>query len=203
MPTGYTHRIANGTETSLRQFALRCARGMGALITMRDDPSDAPIPTELAPSLYHAERLSGVKAEIARLEALTPAQRATAAGEDHAQHHRQWAESREQNRQQYDRYTAMLDQLNEPHDWPEGLLSLMRSQIEESRRFDCWTDEDRAKYHPEPQPASAGQWLSDKLERLYKDVAYHTAEHQKELDRTAERNAWLAQLHTALKGLPE
>jgi hypothetical protein len=47
MPTGYTAPIADGM--TFEQFALGCARAFGALVTMRDEPSDAPIPERLEP----------------------------------------------------------------------------------------------------------------------------------------------------------
>lgn len=204
MPTGYTAYIAEGTETTLRQFALRCARGMGALVTMRDDPHDAPIPTELAPSLHHARRLIDIKAEIAQLDALTPEQLDAAAAGYFDQQHADWTERRARQAAVRDRYDALLEALdNSTVVFPDGLAALMRSQLEESRKFDCWSKEDQTRFDPEPQPMTPAEWLADKLAGLYKDVAYHTVEHQKELDRNAGRNAWLAQLHTALKGLPE
>ena len=43
MPTGYTADIQDGKITTLREYALSCARAFGALIMMRDDPHDAPI----------------------------------------------------------------------------------------------------------------------------------------------------------------
>lgn len=44
MPTGYTYGIHDGSVTTLREFALRAARGMGALLPLREAPPDAPIP---------------------------------------------------------------------------------------------------------------------------------------------------------------
>ena len=44
MPTGYTAGILEG-ET-FEQYALQCAKAFGALVMMRDEPSDAPIPDQ-------------------------------------------------------------------------------------------------------------------------------------------------------------
>lgn len=54
MPTGYTHKIKDGM--TFKEYALRCARNFGALMDMRDDPMDAPIPI-FTPSGYHEEKL--------------------------------------------------------------------------------------------------------------------------------------------------
>ena len=42
MPTGYTAIIEDKPGLTLREFALRCARGMGACIMQRDDNMDEP-----------------------------------------------------------------------------------------------------------------------------------------------------------------
>ena len=202
MPTGYTAHIADGTETTLRQFALRCARGMGALATMRDDPWDAPIPTALPPSSYHADQIAETKSEIDRLNAMTPDALASAALADFVERYESWTDTRTKDKERHERYTTLLNQLETASvDWPEGFAAFMRSQLEESRKFDCHTGGELDRWNPEPKPETPEQWRADRLAQLYKDLAYHTVEHQKELDRTAERNAWLAKLHNALKGL--
>jgi hypothetical protein len=59
MPTGYTSKIATGEMTSLRHFILTCARGMGALVHMRDEPSDAILPLRLEPDTsYHDDEIA-------------------------------------------------------------------------------------------------------------------------------------------------
>jgi hypothetical protein len=69
MPTGYTAAIKDGI--SFQQFAMACARAFGALVMMRDEPSSAPIP-DFQPSNFHVEHLELARAELARLQALTP-----------------------------------------------------------------------------------------------------------------------------------
>src|SRR5438309_7441629 len=69
MPTGYTADVGNGKVTDFATFALTCARGFGALITMRDDPMDAEIPDEFPVDEYamrayiaDSERLNELRA---------------------------------------------------------------------------------------------------------------------------------------------
>lgn len=71
MPTGYTADVASGKITSLRDFALICARGMGALVMMRDEPFDAPIPERFEPSVFYKKHLDEAKQELAALRAMT------------------------------------------------------------------------------------------------------------------------------------
>ena len=49
MPTGYTAPVQDGKIVTLKDFAWCCARGMGALVTMREAPSDAEIPRAVLP----------------------------------------------------------------------------------------------------------------------------------------------------------
>lgn len=53
MPTGYTVGIADGKITTFEQYAMTCARAFGALVMMRDDPFDAPIPEEIKVADYY------------------------------------------------------------------------------------------------------------------------------------------------------
>lgn len=65
MPTGYTAAIADGI--SFTNYAMGCARAFGALIEMRDEPSDAPIPEEFKPSTYHLEELQKAQKKLHNL----------------------------------------------------------------------------------------------------------------------------------------
>lgn len=203
MPTGYTHKIADGTETTLRQFALRCARGMGALVTMRDDPPDAPIPTVLTPDTkYHDKAMIEAGAAINDLRGMPPFQVAEAAEQDHDRRLTEWRERQDEDKAKYQRYTAMMDALEQVDSLPDGLKDFMLRQLEESRKFDC-SYPNAHQFDPEPQPVSAEQWLAAQIEKHVSNLAYHAKKSREEIDRTAERNAWLAQLHTALKEIPE
>lgn len=71
MPTGYTDALYEGEDVSFEQFVWRCARGMGALVTMRDDPPDTPIPMRFVPqTAYYDRELEAARAEVARIESM-------------------------------------------------------------------------------------------------------------------------------------
>lgn len=65
MPTGYTADVCDGKVTDFPTFALKCARAFGALIMLRDEPMDAPIPDKLADGNLNYERKSVIDAEKA------------------------------------------------------------------------------------------------------------------------------------------
>ena len=64
MPTGYTLDLYDGKDITFEEFALRCARAFGALISMRDEPIDAPIPERFEPSDYHLKELEKAKKRL-------------------------------------------------------------------------------------------------------------------------------------------
>jgi hypothetical protein len=47
MPTGYTCIIEDKPDVTFAEYVWRCARAFGALLSMREDSLDAPIPDEL------------------------------------------------------------------------------------------------------------------------------------------------------------
>lgn len=64
MTTGYTVDMYEGKEVSFPEFATKCARAFGALVSMREEPLDAPIPEEFKPSSYHVEQLEELRNEL-------------------------------------------------------------------------------------------------------------------------------------------
>ncbi|RVI59922.1 hypothetical protein [Sinorhizobium meliloti] len=195
MPTGYTANIHDGTETTLRQFALRCAHGMGALITMRDEPLSAPIPTRLEPSTsYYDKTIDEASARIAELKAMSESDRALAA----AEHNRQIEECRrrrvEENNAMKARYDAMITQTEAWQGAPEGLKEFMLDQLKQSRDFDI--SDDPLRYMEDT--VSTDAWFASQLLEADRRLQYATEQRNSEIDRTNKRNEWLAQLHAAL-----
>lgn len=70
MPTGYTAGVEDGTVTTLREYALTCARGMGACIMQRDDPMNEP-PKKQEPTDYHVKWLAEAKEKLVQLAAMS------------------------------------------------------------------------------------------------------------------------------------
>lgn len=199
MPSGYTAKIADGTMTSLRDYALTCARGMGALVTMRDEPFDAPIPHRLEPdTAYHDEALAEAHAALDRLARAASAELDAMWREDCAAIKARREEAVQRNADIRNRYRAMLDQLDlwyADNDGPVGLHRFMDSQLRESMDFDV--SDDPTRYMPEPVE-SAAEWAQSARESAMHDIEYHAAKREAEIARTAERNAWLDQLWASL-----
>lgn len=195
MPTGYTADVATGKITTLKDFALLCARGMGALIMMRDDPIDAPIPERFEPSDFYAKELEKAQAELAELRAMSPKEWQAAADAELASRHAAKAEHDARKVEQRARYDAMIAQVRSWDGAPEGLKAFMLEQLIGSRAFDCPEGE---RWYESLEPMTGEQWRRTREEDLTRKTARYAEENQKEIDRTNGRNAWVAQLRAAL-----
>ena len=109
MPTGYTANVPDGI--TFEQFVWQCARGMGALVMMRDEPTGAPIPERFEPSDYNAKRLQEATDELARLRSLTPEQMQAECEAKHAKSEAQKKKRLAENEAQLAAYRAMLDRV--------------------------------------------------------------------------------------------
>jgi hypothetical protein len=196
MPTGYTADVQDGKITTLEQFAWQCARAFGACITMRDDPSDAEIPERFEPETkYHDAAIASAEGTIALLESMTEAEAEQAAAEQYEAENDQRARYRNEKAEYRQRYTSMLEKVNAWRVNPElaELRKFMLEQLQSSIESDC------SEYpQPTPEKLSGATWKERRLVHERQSIAYHKAEREKEIQRTAGRNAWLAQLRADL-----
>ncbi len=197
MPTGYTADVCDGKLTDFNTFVLRCARAMGACIMMRDDPMDK-LPRRQMPDEgnYYRDSLAKHRAELARLQAM-PTQDAVeaAAAENY--------DIKKRNREQAEETRLVLDRLQSMRarvaDWKPptsehvGLKEFMLQQIDETIRFDGQA------YRQDETLMTGSEWLSAKLTKAHKDIAYAVAEAAKEKERNEGRVRWINQLYDSLE----
>src|SRR6266849_6658520 len=131
MPTGYTAMIEE-RDVTFNEFVWQCARGMGALIMMRDDPMDAPIPERFKLSDYYDKSLLEVNTAIKRLEAMTSAER-VAEGErlkrESIERNEEWLSERIEVNVRYNAMLAQVADWNPPTSEHQGLKDFMAQQI--------------------------------------------------------------------------
>lgn len=70
--TGITYGIQDGTYKGPKDFLKMCLRSFGVLVSMRDEPMSAPIPTELKVSDYYSDELKESQEELEKLISKTP-----------------------------------------------------------------------------------------------------------------------------------
>ncbi len=191
MPTGYTECVQSGKVKSLREFALICARGMGACIMMRDDPYDKPIPEEFKPEKYYKESLHEAKQDLEELLALSLAeceQRMLKEYEDSLDGYRK---SLTKYRIQKENYEAMIAKVETWTTKAEGIKEFMLSQLKESLEFD--------DYEPKPPTLqSVGDWRMNNLKSAIQSVEYRQKSYDEEQQRVKDRNRWLKDLRESL-----
>lgn len=193
MPTGYTYPVTEGKVTEFPEFALSCARAFGALIMMRDEPMDAPIPAEFNPSDYNEKRLAESRARLAEIEAMTTDQveaAALAAYEAAKASHDRYEAEQEAAEQRLDAMMEKVLAWAPPTAEHNGLKDFMIEQINISRRGSYRSDE--------PKKVRAAEWQRDQIEQLHHDIGYHAAEQAKEIERTRGRSEWVKALRTSL-----
>ena len=201
MPTGYTADVANGKVTDFPTFATQCARAFGALILMRDDPMDAPIPEKFEASDYNTNALATARAHLKTLISMTPEAAAAAAAKAYDDAETSRLRSKAEGDAELARYRAMrtkVEAWTPPTAEHVGLKSFMLEQLDTSaygwsapRYYDEPTD--KAKYEPE-------EWLRGEIDKAHRDIGYHAAEREKEIARTEGRNSWVAALRASLQG---
>lgn len=196
MPTGYTADIPKGI--SFEQYALSCARAFGALIMMRDDPADAPIPEAFEPSDYHSLKLIDLRARLTELEGMSEEAAAILAEQEYEEAEKYRLNRIEEIDAQERAYRAMLVQVNGwncPTSDHQEFGKFMREQIEQTINFDCNGNE----YLLTPTERLTGmQWLEKQIAKTIKDIAYHEKGHAEEVERTNQRNAWVKALRDSL-----
>ena len=198
MPTGYTADISKGIN--FKTFALNCARAFGALITLRDEASDTPIPDVIEPSDFNLRKLNEAKARLAKLKSmtLTEADRKSAKDWDEKEQHR--LEQLEENKVLENKYKFMLASAKAwipPTPDHVGMKEFMIEQIESSIKFDCTSD-----YYSTPtKRLSADEWLAAATLKVERDVEYHEKNHADELKRAGDKTKWIQELKKSLAAL--
>jgi hypothetical protein len=196
MPTGYTSDLYEGKDVTVGDFILGCARAFGALITMRDDPADAPIPDQFEPSDYHAKKVAEAQERLMDLAAMSPEQMEREAFAEFEQAHARWVQRRSDAAARRERYEAMLCEVRRwrpPTADHDGLKVFMLQQLESSIDFDC-----SMSYDHEPVLLSAETWHRERVEKAKRDIEYHVRENEAECKRATERSQWVKALRESL-----
>lgn len=199
MPTGYTSEIEKGI--TFQEYALRCARAFGALVTMRDDPMDASIPDEFKPSDYNLENIEKAEKSLATIKAMTPSAIKKAVQEEFNDRLRVIDECIDKNKKLKNKYENMLIKVKAwtpPTPDHVKLKEFMVEQLEKSIEFDCnieYHQDDRRKL----KLLDVEDWRLKKINQYLADISYHQKKHKAEVDRCTTRSKWVKDLRESLK----
>ena len=196
MPTGYTQPIYDGKPVTFAEFALECARGIGYLAVLRDDP-DAPIPSTFQPSSMYTGMLKNARREFEEISAWTDE-----VAERHAQEIYESALTERQER--LDAKAALRGRLEamlaEVHAWTpptadhQGLKDLMIQQLEDAITHDC----DTSYYLTPPKKMSGAEHKARRLVSLQDNIQYYTEQEEADRRRAEKRTQWVRDLRNSL-----
>lgn len=199
MPTGYTAGIKDGM--TFEEYAWGCAKAFGALIEMRDKPSDAEIPEKFEISDHHKDALEKATKELEEFNKLSDSEIVKLADEDYASQTKYFREKIEEERELEKKYNDMLEEIEA---WvkPSGdfreFKKFMQTQIEDSIKFDCAGDyykKELAKYEKQ----TVEDFKTEQIRGLQWSIDYHYENLHKEVERVDGRNEWVQALRDSLK----
>ena len=195
MPTGYTAQVADGTITTLKDYALKCARAFGALASLRDTPLSEPLVERLEPDPYYKEDMVESMADLKNFKSLNDKELQVLHKQEYSNDIDSYEKRLKKTQEEQDRYKRMLREVNEYVALSSDHIALkefMKSQLEDSIKYDS--------YKPsKPKLQGFEEWKQDRMRALEQKVDYSSKAYNKELERTSKNNLWLQQLRTSLE----
>lgn len=194
MPTGYTYPVCDGKITEFPDFAMSCARAFGALIMMRDDPSDAPIPEEFKPETnYYETSLARDKKRLGEVQSMTNAEADAAAKASHDDALASRAKYLADKETEAARLNAMLAKVRTWQPPTADHIEMKKFMIEQLM-ISLPGD-----YAPAiPALLDGAAWRQQQIDELAKSIARYEQEVAKEIERTNGRTEWVKQLRASL-----
>lgn len=200
MPTGYTAKLCD-EDISFQEFAMTCAKAMGACISMREESLDAPIPDRFQPSKYHLEKMQAAESELDRITKLSDEECATEAHTEYSTAFTYHTKEATKDIAKDRRLKLMLIEVRRwevPTSDHQGLKDLMIEQIESTIKFDCGDS-----YHADKLKSlrceTPEEWRAVQMAKAKKDIDYHHKAYIEEVDRVESRNKWIKQLRESLE----
>lgn len=196
MPTGYTAKLMESGQT-FPEFVLLCARAFGALITMRDDAMNAPIPEEFKPTDYYENSLRDNRAALKRLENMTNEERIRFGineKEKAIASARSYLEKVALENSRLLKMAWKVQAWTPPSPDHTGLKSFMLQQIDTSMNHGSYWTESLNK----AEAKAPFEFYSEAVESARSSIEYSLKEQEKELERVADRNRWVRQLRESL-----
>lgn len=194
MPTGYTTKLYEGEDQSFTDFALGCAHAFGTLVTLREQPIDALVPTiaiegryvtEVENARWRYELTSGWTDYDAEVEL-------KAARQAREQYERDVITHSAALRERYEAMLVQVEAWIPPTSDHQRLKDFMIKQLRESIQFDCPPPS-------EPGPMlTPGEYRVQQLDKARAALAAAEEALQHERWRVTQANNWIRLLRESL-----
>jgi hypothetical protein len=188
MPTGYTADVIE-KDISFREFALKCMRAFGALISYRDDDFNKVI-TEVPLSDYHKRALEKAKNELRLFEKKSQQQLEKLAVEEIKRSYTTSRDSRNKTVEENKKLRKMIAQVKKwkpPTPDHARYKEFMLEQLTISL-----TDTKYCKVgRMNTGKKAIAEWIKRRIESIEKDVDYHEKYWALDQEGNKEANAWI------------
>ena len=200
LANGYVHALVEG-DLTLKEWTLQCARAFGALISMRDDPMDTPIPQEIKPDSYYKESLDKAQERLSLSSSMTNEELLA----EEITYCKECLQSLRKGYEEGKKQLAILKSMREQVEaWtpPEECINLKEYMLKSLDEADASTDfydyeiaklENRLK-----NPKSASELRDSKKAAALKDVEYYGNQYEKQVKQCNEATAWIKALINSL-----
>ncbi len=196
----YTAPITEGKDLTFEQYAMRCARAFGYLISIRHHPMDEPIPEELNVSKYHSKQLEKIEKDYNNIMSLSDKECRIKAEEEYKEKIEGLNEALNTLFSAKERCTTILQQTeawNPPHEHID-LKKFMIKMIEEALHF-CSDTKFLKSQLVNTMLLTGQEWKAKEIRKIIDNKVYHLKEYTKEIEDVAKANAWLKLLRESLK----
>ncbi len=195
MPTGYTCVVEDGSVTSFREFALRCSRAFGAMVTLREEPLSSELP-EFKLEPYYLERVQRCEIDLGNALNMTEAEaleEAQIAFLHETERFAKYSEDKRVVRERYQKMIAKVESWEPPTSEHVELKNFMLQQLKDS------IGGDSDLYLKGPKPCPSGQeWKAERVKHCSEWLAHARESLTNEEERVRSRNLWVKQLRDSL-----
>lgn len=200
MPTGYTNSILNGEVKSLKGFATLCMRAFGATIHMRDESLDVSYEPRVV-GTYHLERLKDANDALNKLSKISDERliaQAKRAIKSSLSYNKKALVTAVKNGVKLNKMLKEVNAWTPPTPEHVEFKEFMIQQIESTIKHDADTeyyDKKIKEYCADlKKKLSARKIRAQRKADIMRDIAYHTKEHNKEVERVKDSNTWVTDL---------
>lgn len=195
MPSSYTATIYEKNQ-SFEDFVWLCARGMGALVSMREMPLNAKIPDEfIADTQYYDKQIKDSQTELSRINKMSDKQCEQESQKEFDNRIFKQESEEKSRKERLDRFQKMLSMVEEwqpPTADHTNFKQFMINQLEETFNFDL-------KYHNNKiNKLTSKEWRYNKIKNFEDQIVYAKKHISEEIARTSERNRWIKALRDSL-----